>query len=72
LASARLRSSLIVGEVAVAVSLVIGAGLLIKSVWLLTQENRASAEQIVTVRIYPQQQWPLARSERATLHCMTS
>jgi putative ABC transport system permease protein len=56
LASARLRSSLIVGEVALAVALVIGAGLLIKSVWLLTQENPGfRPEQIITVRVYPQQ-----------------
>ena len=56
LAGVRLRSSLIVGEVALAVALVIGAGLLIKSVWLLTRENPGfSSEQIVTVRVYPQQ-----------------
>ena len=56
LAGARLRSSLIVGEVALAVALVIGAGLLIKSLWLLTQENPGfRPEQIVTVRVYPQQ-----------------
>ena len=56
LASARLRGSLIAGEVALAVVLVIGAGLLIKSLWLLTRENPGfRAEQIVTVRVYPQQ-----------------
>ncbi|HZS04061.1 MAG TPA: ABC transporter permease [Blastocatellia bacterium] len=56
LAGARLRSSLIVGEVALAVALVTGAGLLVKSLWLLTQENPGfRAEQIVTVRVYPQQ-----------------
>jgi predicted permease len=63
IAGSRLRSSLIVGEVAVAVGLVIGAGLLIKSLWLLTQENPGFApEQIVTLRVYPQQ---AARNERA-------
>jgi len=56
LAGARLRSSLIVGEVALAAVLVIGAGLLIKSLWLLTQENPGfRPEQVVTVRVYPQQ-----------------
>src|SRR5262249_5387023 len=56
LAGARLRSSLIVGEVASAVALVIGAGLLIKSLWLLTEENPGfRPEQVVTVRVYPQQ-----------------
>ena len=66
LASARLRSSLIVGEVALAVALVIGAGLLIKSLWLLTQENPGfRPEQIVTVRVYPRQQQLAAREERA-------
>ena len=66
LAGARLRSSLIVGEVAVAVSLVIGAGLLIKSVWLLSRENPGfRPEEIVTVRIYPQPQRLAAREERA-------
>ena len=55
-AGARLRSSLIVGEVTLAVALVISAGLLIKSLWLLTQENPGfHAEQIVTVRVYPTQ-----------------
>jgi len=56
LAGAHLRSSLIVGEVALAVMLLIGAGLLIKSLWLLTQENPGfRPEQVVTVRVYPQQ-----------------
>jgi predicted permease len=52
----RLRSSLIVGEVALAVALVIAAGLLIKSLWLLTQEDPGfRAEQVATVRVYPPQ-----------------
>ncbi|MGH2813397.1 MAG: ABC transporter permease, partial [Actinomycetota bacterium] len=56
LAGARLRSSLIVAEVTLAVALVIGAGLLIKSLWLLTQENPGfRPEQILTVRVYPQE-----------------
>ena len=65
LPSARLRSSLIVGEVALAVALVIAAGLLIKSVWLLTQQNPGfRPEQIATVRVYPQQPQLAARAER--------
>jgi predicted permease len=59
LAGARLRGSLIVGEVALAVALVIGAGLLIKSLWLLTQENPGfRPEQILTVRVFPQTAGP--------------
>ena len=66
-AGSRLRSSLVVGEVTLAVALVISAGLLIKSLWLLTQENLGfRAERIVTVRVYPPQQ-PLAPAqERAS------
>ena len=56
LVGVRLRSSLIVGEVALAVALVIAAGLLIKSLWLLTQEDPGfSAEQVAAVRVYPPQ-----------------
>jgi putative ABC transport system permease protein len=56
LAGMRLRSSLIVAEVALAVVLVISAGLLIKSLWRLTQVDPGfRPEQIVTVRVYPQQ-----------------
>jgi putative ABC transport system permease protein len=65
-AGARLRSSLIVGEVTLAVSLVISAGLLIKSLWLLTQENPGfHAEQIVTVRVYPTELKLAAGQQRA-------
>jgi putative ABC transport system permease protein len=65
-AGARLRSSLIVGEVTLAVALVISAGLLIKSLWLLTQENPGfHAEQIVTVRVYPTQLQSAAGQKRA-------
>lgn len=50
----RLRSWLITAEVALAVILVIGAGLLIKSLWALTQVNPGfRPEQILTVRIFP-------------------
>jgi predicted permease len=50
----RLRSLLITGEVALAVVLVIGAGLLIKSLWLLTQANPGfMPERILTARVFP-------------------
>jgi putative ABC transport system permease protein len=53
--SARLRSALIVVEVALAVVLVVSAGLLIKSLWRLTQTDPGfRPERIVTMRIYPQ------------------
>jgi predicted permease len=53
-AAIRLRSMLITGEVALAVVLVIGAGLLIKSLWLLTQANPGfRPEQILTARVFP-------------------
>ncbi len=53
-AAARLRSSLSAGQVAVAVMLVIGAGLLIKSLWMLAQVNPGfSAERLLTVRVSP-------------------
>ena len=56
LVGSRLRSSLIVVEVGLAVTLVVAAGLLIKSLWLLTQENPGfRPEQVLTVRVYPQQ-----------------
>ena len=64
LASARLRNLLIVGEVTLAVALVIGAGLLIKSLWLLSQEHPGfQAEHLLTMRIYPP---PSPNQERAT------
>jgi putative ABC transport system permease protein len=50
----RLRSSLIIGEVALAVVLVIGAGLLIRSLWLLMNVNPGfNPERILAVEIYP-------------------
>ncbi|HZF40243.1 MAG TPA: FtsX-like permease family protein, partial [Blastocatellia bacterium] len=81
LAGLRLRSSLIIGEVALAVVLVASAGLLINSLWRLTQadpgfrpEQTMTAQiypppQTVTAQIYPppQQQESVARDRTATI-----
>jgi putative ABC transport system permease protein len=54
LMGARIRSSLIVGEVTLAVALVVSAGLLIKSLWRLTQVDPGfNAKQIQTIRVFP-------------------
>ncbi len=70
----RLRSSLIVGEVALAVVLVASAGLLINSLWRLTQADPGfSPERIVTARVYlqgprqSQQQQGAADQDRASV-----
>jgi putative ABC transport system permease protein len=58
----RLRSSLIVGEVALAVVLVVSAGLLVNSLWRLTQADPGfNPEQIVTAQIYPPPQTVMAQ-----------
>ena len=55
-AMARVRSALIMGEVALAVVLAVGAGLLIKSLWMLARVNPGFAtEHILTVRVSPNQ-----------------
>ncbi len=55
-AAVRMRSSLSAVEVALAVMLVIGAGLLIKSLWLLAQVDPGfRVERLLTVRISPNQ-----------------
>ena len=52
----RLSRGLIVGEVAVASVLVIAAGLLVKSLWLLTNSSQGyQPESILTARITPNQ-----------------
>jgi len=69
LAGMRMRSSLIVGEIALAVVLVAGAGLLINSLWRLTQVDPGfRPEQIVTASVYPQQpQQADGREQAATI-----
>jgi predicted permease len=53
-AGVQLRNWLIRAEVALAVVLVVGAGLLTKSLWLLTQVNPGfDAENVLTLRVYP-------------------
>jgi putative ABC transport system permease protein len=55
-ARARLRSALIVGEVALAVLLTISAGLLIRSLWKLAQVNPGfQPQQVLTLRVAPNQ-----------------
>jgi predicted permease len=55
-ARARLRSALIVGEVALAVVLTISAGLLIRSLWKLVQVNPGfEAQSVLTLRVSPNQ-----------------
>ena len=55
-ARARLRSALIVGEVALAVLLTTSAGLLMRSLWRLAQVNPGfQAEHVLTLRVSPDQ-----------------
>ncbi len=52
----RVRSALIIGEVALAVVLAVGAGLLVKSLWILAHINPGfQPEQILTLRVSPKQ-----------------
>jgi predicted permease len=55
-ARARMRSALIVGEVALAVVLTVSAGLLIRSLWKLALVNPGfQAQQVLTLRVSPNQ-----------------
>jgi predicted permease len=55
-AGINLRSSLIVGEVALAVVLVVGAGLLLRTLWRLMQVNPGfQGEHVLSVRVTPDQ-----------------
>lgn len=54
--NARARSALIMGEVALAVVLALGAGLLIKSLWMLARVNPGfEPEHLLTLRLSPNQ-----------------
>ena len=65
-AGLRLRSLLIIGEIALAVVLTAGAGLLINSLWRLIQTDPGfRPEQIVTLRIYPPKPEPGTRDENS-------
>jgi predicted permease len=68
-AATQLRNWLIRGEVALAVVLVIGAGLLMKSLWRLTQVNPGfRSEQVLTVRVYPNQSAYASRDDCLALY----
>ena len=65
----RLRNFLIVGEVTLAVALVISAGLLIKSLWLLNREDPGfRPDRILTVRVYPRQSSDRGRATYIALY----
>jgi putative ABC transport system permease protein len=65
----RMRSCLIVAEVALAVVLVASAGLLMKSLWRLAQVDPGfRPDQILTVRVYPDRTTFRERSEYVALY----
>jgi predicted permease len=64
-----LRSSLIVGEVALAVVLVVGAGLLIRTLWRLMEVNPGfRGEHVLSVRVTPDQSSCRERSACVALY----
>ena len=68
-AKARFRSALIVGEVALAVVLSVGAGLLIRSLWKLAQVNPGFLpQQILTLRVSPEESLCRERSRCIALY----
>jgi putative ABC transport system permease protein len=69
IAGIRLRSSFITGEVALAAVLAIGAGLLIKTLWRMTQVNPGfRPEHILTVRVSPNRAFCEERSACIALY----
>jgi predicted permease len=68
-ARVRLRSALIIGEVALAVVLTTSAGLLIRSLWMLAQVNPGfQAEHVLTLRVSPDQSLCQRRSPCVALY----
>jgi len=68
-AKARLRSALIVGELALAVVLAISAGLLMRSLWKLAQVNPGfRPQQVMTLRVSPNQALCSRRTACITLY----
>ncbi len=65
----RIRSSLIVGEVSLTVLLVVSAGLLLKSLYVMSQVNPGfSPEHVLTLRISPNQSACVPREQCISLY----
>jgi predicted permease len=65
----RIRSSLIVGEVSLTVLLVVSAGLLLKSLYVMSQVNPGfSPEHVLTLRISPNQSACVPRERCVSLY----
>jgi predicted permease len=68
-AGVRFRGGLIATEVALAVVLAVGAGLLVKSLWMLAQVNPGfSPQHILTLRVSPDQSFCRERSRCIALY----